>query len=315
MLSEMNWEAFQSIWCSKVNVFKHLMVVGVRENEAFNSLHELRLIVLEEPSDASATSRVGNNRERRGWALSLIHEILPDILAVFVLIATVRNWLFWDWIVSNVCVEDNDRLTHCLSIFDVGKLAAHVETCVDTLGSSPSSSNWWVSTFDKHKAATWIFIEVWANEDVTFGSIRLAIITNPYFLHSILSFHSLLNVPHSQITNLFKRLLSHSPDRLSIKSYKTTAILIDDTKASLGKFVLIINSSNDLMELWEKLITGSSLWLDTAGSILTTSSGSSSCCILSHGKFSTGGGRGHCGLPPSCRIVRFSPILCCSHYY
>ena len=70
------------------------MVVGVRENEAFNSLHELRLIVLEEPSDASATSRVGNNRERRGWALSLIHEILPDILAVFVLIATVRNWLF-----------------------------------------------------------------------------------------------------------------------------------------------------------------------------------------------------------------------------
>ena len=70
------------------------MVVGVREDEAFNSLHELRLIVLEEPSDASTTSRVSHNRERRGSALSLSHEILPDVLAVFVLIATVRNSLF-----------------------------------------------------------------------------------------------------------------------------------------------------------------------------------------------------------------------------
>ena len=54
------------------------MVVGVREDEAFNSLHELRLIVLEEPSDASTTSRVSHNGERRGWALSLSHEILPN---------------------------------------------------------------------------------------------------------------------------------------------------------------------------------------------------------------------------------------------
>ena len=70
------------------------MVVGVGEDEAFNSLHELRVVILEEPCHASATSRVRYNRERSGSALSLSHEILPDVLAVLILIATVRNSLF-----------------------------------------------------------------------------------------------------------------------------------------------------------------------------------------------------------------------------
>ena len=69
------------------------MVVGVGENEALNSLHELRIIVLEEPCDASATSRVGYNGERSGFALSLSHEILPDVLAVLKVIAAVGDGL------------------------------------------------------------------------------------------------------------------------------------------------------------------------------------------------------------------------------
>ena len=69
------------------------MVVGVGEDEAFDSLHELRIIILEEPCHTSATSRVGNNRERSGSALSLSHEVLPDILAVLKVIPAVRNSL------------------------------------------------------------------------------------------------------------------------------------------------------------------------------------------------------------------------------
>ena len=97
---------------------------------------------------------------------------------------------------SNVCVKDNDRLTHCLSIFDVRELAAHVQTCVDKLGSSPRSSDRGGRTLDQHEAAALVFVEVWANEDVALRSVRLAIITNPCFLHSILRFHDLLNVAH-----------------------------------------------------------------------------------------------------------------------
>ena len=47
MLPEMDWEAFQSVRLSRVDSFKHLMVVGVCEYEALNSLHELRIVILE----------------------------------------------------------------------------------------------------------------------------------------------------------------------------------------------------------------------------------------------------------------------------
>ena len=98
---------------------------------------------------------------------------------------------------SHIWVHDHYRLAHCLSIFDHGKYAAHVETSVDDLGSSPRSSDRWCRTLDQHEAAAIVFIEVWANEDVALRSVRLAIITNPHLLHSILSFHDLLNVAHS----------------------------------------------------------------------------------------------------------------------
>ena len=95
---------------------------------------------------------------------------------------------------SHCWVQDNDRLTHCLSIFDVGELAAQVETVVDNDGSCPCSRDCRCGTLDEHKAAAWVLVEVRANEDVAFWSVGLAIITNPYLLHSILSFHDLLNV-------------------------------------------------------------------------------------------------------------------------
>ena len=70
------------------------MVIGVCEYEALNSLHELRIVILEEPSYAPATSRVGHNGERSGPALTLSHEVFPDVLAVLKVIPTVRNCLF-----------------------------------------------------------------------------------------------------------------------------------------------------------------------------------------------------------------------------
>ena len=105
---------------------KHTVVVGVSEDQAFHFLHELSLVVLEEPRYASATSRVRYNGERSGFTLILGHEILPDVLAVLKVIAAVGNWLSRNAIVSHCWVHDHDRLTHCLSIFDVWEHAAHV---------------------------------------------------------------------------------------------------------------------------------------------------------------------------------------------
>ena len=70
------------------------MVVGVGEDEAFDSLHELRLVILKEAGHASATSRMGHNGERSGSALTLSHEVLPDVLAVLKVIPAVGNSLF-----------------------------------------------------------------------------------------------------------------------------------------------------------------------------------------------------------------------------
>ena len=287
MLPEMNWEAFQSVGSSCIKTFKHLMVVGVGEDQALNSLHKFRLIVLEELCNDSATSGVSHYRERSSSALILGQEILPYVLAMLISIAAVGNSLLWDAIVSHIWVQDNYRLTHCLSIFNVGKYAAHVQTFVDKIGSSPRSSDRGGRTLDQHEAAALVFVKVWANEYVALRSVRLAIITNPHFLHSILRFHYLLNVAHCQIANLFKRFLTHSADWLTVQSHKTTTVLLYDAKSSLGELCFVINWSNYLMELRNKRIAGSwccsgSSWLHTTGSVLTTSSGSSSSSILSY---------------------------------
>ena len=70
------------------------MVVGVGEDQAFDSLHEFRLIVLKEICNDSSTSRVGHDRERSGSALILGQEVLPYVPAMLIPIAAVGNSLF-----------------------------------------------------------------------------------------------------------------------------------------------------------------------------------------------------------------------------
>ena len=93
---------------------------------------------------------MGHDRERSCSALLLSQEVLPDVLAVLLVGATVGNGLPRDGVMCHVRIHNHDGLTHCLSILNVGKLAAHVETCVDDLGSSPRSSDRWGSALDQH---------------------------------------------------------------------------------------------------------------------------------------------------------------------
>jgi len=80
------------------HLVEHGVVVGVSEDQCRHSFRQILPKALIEVINASAASRMSNNRELLGGTLGF-HEVLPDVLAVDAHSPRAINFLLGDGVV------------------------------------------------------------------------------------------------------------------------------------------------------------------------------------------------------------------------